>query len=89
VDHPPRGTDDCANAVCGALWLASKLQFAGRSKEAFLQPSRCIRDYDPFDPQGLERARRSSPPVASHSGIPLDEADPFLTHMRELGQDWM
>jgi len=23
VDHPPRGHDDAANAVCGALWLAS------------------------------------------------------------------
>jgi len=22
VDHPPRGTDDIANATCGALWLA-------------------------------------------------------------------
>lgn len=23
VDHPPRGTDDLANAACGALWLAT------------------------------------------------------------------
>jgi hypothetical protein len=23
VDHPPRGTDDIANATCGALWLAT------------------------------------------------------------------
>jgi hypothetical protein len=23
VDHPPRAHDDCANAACGALWLAS------------------------------------------------------------------
>lgn len=24
VDHPPRGTDDAANAVCGALWCATR-----------------------------------------------------------------
>jgi hypothetical protein len=24
VDHPPRASDDAANAACGALWLASK-----------------------------------------------------------------
>lgn len=24
IDHPPRGHDDLANAVCGALWLASR-----------------------------------------------------------------
>lgn len=24
VDHPPRGTDDAANAACGALWAATK-----------------------------------------------------------------
>jgi hypothetical protein len=23
IDHPPRAHDDCANAACGALWLAS------------------------------------------------------------------
>ncbi len=24
VDHPPRGTDDAANAACGSLWLAAQ-----------------------------------------------------------------
>jgi hypothetical protein len=24
IDHPPRAHDDCANACCGALWLASR-----------------------------------------------------------------
>ncbi len=24
VDHPPNGHDDCANAACGALWLAAR-----------------------------------------------------------------
>lgn len=26
VDHQPRGHDDCANAACGALWLAAKIK---------------------------------------------------------------
>jgi hypothetical protein len=24
IDHPPRGTDDIANAACGALWMTAK-----------------------------------------------------------------
>jgi hypothetical protein len=54
VDHPPNnGHDDVCNAACGALWRASKLQWAGRSREAMLDTSRPLHrnglDYNPWD----------------------------------------
>lgn len=47
VDHPPRGTDDAANAACGALLLATKvmpLQAHGRMVQG-----RALTEYDPFE----------------------------------------
>jgi hypothetical protein len=38
IDHPPRAHDDCANAACGALWLAS-------SKRAYPQGNRSRPEY--------------------------------------------
>jgi hypothetical protein len=32
VDHPPRASDDAANAACGALWLASKARVEKRDR---------------------------------------------------------
>jgi hypothetical protein len=31
VDHPPRAHDDCANAACGALWLAASRPVRSRA----------------------------------------------------------
>lgn len=42
VDHPPRGSDDAANAACGALWMTGKRalprgpQSSGRPKYAVM-----------------------------------------------------
>lgn len=34
IDHPPRGSDDLANAATGALWLASKARLGGQREGA-------------------------------------------------------
>ncbi|MCC7200967.1 MAG: hypothetical protein IT483_15775 [Gammaproteobacteria bacterium] len=44
VDHPPRASDDAANAACGAIWLASRVR-----PERLVRPPggfRAITDYD-------------------------------------------
>jgi len=41
VDHPPHGYDDVANAVCGALVVASR-----RYKVEFLEPLQEWLDYE-------------------------------------------
>jgi hypothetical protein len=46
VDHPPRATDDCAAAACGALLLASRLTSAAEDVGPSVTQSR--RDYDPL-----------------------------------------
>jgi hypothetical protein len=72
IDHPPRGTDDAANSVCGALLLASKLHRMGRSAEA---GSRGLHinglQYDPFE-LDAERAReRVAMPQVDGWGRPI------------------
>ena len=47
VDHPPRGTDDCAAAACGALLLASRLPTA--SAEDGPSVTRTLTEYDVLD----------------------------------------
>lgn len=44
VDHPPRASDDAANAACGAIWLASRVR-----PERLVRPPggfRAITEYD-------------------------------------------
>lgn len=50
VDHPRGSSDDSANAAAGALVLASKLSWAGRSMSDAVRPGRHIgaSDYDPI-----------------------------------------
>jgi hypothetical protein len=51
VDHPRGAHDDLANACCGALVLASKLHWVGRStQQATYRPELHIRGtaYDPY-----------------------------------------
>jgi hypothetical protein len=55
VDHPPRATDDCAAATCGALLLASRLPSA--AVEVGPSTTRTVCDYDPLQ----ERESRSEP----------------------------
>jgi hypothetical protein len=73
IDHAPgRGShDDRINAVAGALWMASKLQWSGRSAQQMLthDPSRPLHrgglDYDPF-----ERAERDRAAMAGEKYVP-------------------
>jgi hypothetical protein len=59
VDHPRGSHDDLANAACGALRLAAKLQWAGQSTESIVS-SRHVSglSYSPLDryARELERA---------------------------------
>ena len=51
VDHPRGAHDDLANAVCGALVLASKLQWSGRAMQPQAYRHDLHRrglDYDPY-----------------------------------------
>jgi hypothetical protein len=60
IDHAPgRGAhDDRINAVAGALWMASRLQWSGRSAEALaVNRSLHITSYDPFQRYADEVAR--------------------------------
>jgi hypothetical protein len=57
VDHPPRATDDQANAACGALLLASKLRAATEDGPHI---TLAVTDYDPLqlrERSGTERPR--------------------------------
>jgi len=57
IDHPPRAHDDAANAACGALWLASKSQWMGRSLESQARGLHISGlDYDPWT-RDEQRAR--------------------------------
>jgi Terminase large subunit, T4likevirus-type, N-terminal len=59
VDHIRGSHDDLANAACGALVLASKLQWSGRSVYQAAQPSRHASgsDYDPIMRNERESAK--------------------------------
>jgi hypothetical protein len=59
VDHPRGSHDDLANACAGALVLASKLAWSGRSIHQLTQPSfhRRGTDYDPILRNEQENAR--------------------------------
>jgi hypothetical protein len=60
IDHAPgRGAhDDRINAVAGALWMASRLQWSGRSAESLaVNRSLHITSYDPFQRYADEVAR--------------------------------
>jgi hypothetical protein len=50
IDHAPGGRDDRINACAGALWMASKLMFAGRSVINMMVPHRHVNSLtsDPF-----------------------------------------
>ncbi|MCH8148621.1 MAG: hypothetical protein IH987_11595 [Planctomycetes bacterium] len=54
VDHPPRGSDDVANATCGALWLAAR-ELADDASQVF--PNAWIRKaqerWEPEPPRGI------------------------------------
>jgi hypothetical protein len=58
VDHPRGAHDDLCNSALGALRLASKLAWSGRSAEGGTL-GRHIRgvEYDPYEPGARERAR--------------------------------
>jgi hypothetical protein len=58
VDHPPRATDDAANAACGALWLASR-QPASTVTDVGGAISRTKTDYDVLD---LDRGQHNERP---------------------------
>jgi hypothetical protein len=69
VDHPPRAQDDAANAACGSLWLASRLECQGR-RSVWLDGvprGKHISGtaYDPFDPSSREQHRDRLP---THDG---------------------
>jgi hypothetical protein len=56
VDHPPRATDDIANAACGALWLASR-QPPATVSDSGGSVTHCLTDYDVFADRGQRRER--------------------------------
>jgi hypothetical protein len=67
VDHPPRGTDDIANATCGALWLA----VSESAEDSQVFPSAWIRQaqarwqpapqyYAPVCAMGISRTRNQT-----------------------------
>jgi hypothetical protein len=66
IDHPPgHGShDDRINAVCGALWMASKSVWLGRSRDAYARPDlhASSLSYDPLARYAdeLERANNAS-----------------------------
>lgn len=48
IDHPPRASDDAANAACGAIWLASQKSVRSLTRDP-RKPMRVIRNYDELD----------------------------------------
>jgi hypothetical protein len=75
IDHPPSAHDDAANAVCGALWLASLKQWAGRAAQSMARPTRHVNglSYDPYsdEPRGRTQPQR----LVDGWGRPVSEAD--------------
>ena len=59
IDHPRGSHDDLANAVCGSLVLASKLQYGGRAINQQSQSHRHVSgtSYDPIRRNEMENAR--------------------------------
>ena len=71
VDHPPRATDDIANAACGALWLAS-CQAASTVSDSGGSVTHSLTDYDVFADRGPQRERPDNRPAFMKPTIFLD-----------------
>jgi hypothetical protein len=48
IDHPRGGNDDLANAVAGALWLASRQSIGAHDDSAHSSITHALRDHDPY-----------------------------------------
>jgi hypothetical protein len=72
VDHPPRATDDIANAACGALWLASR-QPPATVSDSGGSVTHSLTDYDVFADRGPQRVRPDHRPDWMKPTIFLDD----------------
>lgn len=71
VDHPPRATDDVANAACGALWLAAR-QPPATVSDSGGSVTHSLTDYDVFADRGPKREQADHRPAWMKPTIFLD-----------------